>query len=183
MHTNKLTTNVWHHLSSFITITTSGGTSCKFIQLVDLQSSVWVYTHKLWARRSTQGVKNDPHRFAILNNHITVTYLRFIKNTKFYVVKQKNLRWMYFSLLFILVYKICLFSSNKTVSKKSISKSVKKIENITCREALKYILALDEESTTNLVLVTIRHFYLNLWYFQFFYYMKLDHSEFFVKFS
>ena len=28
--------------------------------------------------------------FAILNSHVTVTYLRFIKNTYFYVVKQKN---------------------------------------------------------------------------------------------
>ena len=29
-------------------------------------------------------------KFAILNSHVTVTYLRFIKNTFFYAVKQKK---------------------------------------------------------------------------------------------
>ena len=29
-------------------------------------------------------------KFAILNSHVTVTYLRFIKNTYFYAVKQKK---------------------------------------------------------------------------------------------
>ena len=30
--------------------------------------------------------------FAILNSHVTVTYLRFTKSTNFFVVKQKNLK-------------------------------------------------------------------------------------------
>ena len=41
--------------------------------------------------------------FAILNSHVTVMYLTFIKSTNFFVVKQKNLKQLYFSLLFILV--------------------------------------------------------------------------------
>ena len=59
---------------------------------------------------------------------------------------------------------MCLFSSKKTVSKikwllleSYISKSAKRIENITCRKVLKYILALDEESEESLVLVTLEH--------------------------
>ena len=52
--------------------------------------------------------------FAILNSYVTVIYLRFIKTTNFYVVKQKNLKYLWhFSLLFILVYKMCLFPSKK----------------------------------------------------------------------
>ena len=93
--------------------------------------------------------------FTILNSHVTVIYLRFIKSTNFYAVKQKHVKWLYFFLLFIL-------SSEKTVSKikwllpeSYISKSVKMVESITCRKDLKYILAIDEESKKNLVLVTL----------------------------
>ena len=42
--------------------------------------------------------------FATLNNHVAVTYLRFIWSTKFYVVKR-----LYFSLLFILAYMILVY--------------------------------------------------------------------------
>ena len=55
--------------------------------------------------------------FVILNGHLIVIYLRFIKSTNFYVIKQKNLKQLYFSLLFILVYKMYIFSSKKIVSK------------------------------------------------------------------
>ena len=38
----------------------------------------------------TGTVKIDPHKFVISNGHVTVIYLRFIENTYFYAVKQKN---------------------------------------------------------------------------------------------
>ena len=59
-----------------------------------------------------------------------------------------------------------------SVRKCYTSKSIKRIEAITCRKNLKYILALDEESKKNLVLVTLVHFSLNFWACQCFYYMK-----------
>ena len=34
-------------------------------------------------------VKIDPHKFVISNSHVTVIYLRFIKNSYFYAVKRK----------------------------------------------------------------------------------------------
>ena len=37
--------------------------------------------------------------FTILNSHITVKYSRFIKSTNFFMVKQKNLKQLYFILL------------------------------------------------------------------------------------
>ena len=62
--------------------------------------------------------------FVILNSHVTVIYLRFIKSTSFFfffftfcVVKQKKLKYLYFSLLFILVYKMCLFKTRKLLVK------------------------------------------------------------------
>ena len=63
----------WRHLNQIscclchknlgLDSTMSDGASYKFIQLVDLQISLWVYTHRPYARRSMQGVKNDPHWF------------------------------------------------------------------------------------------------------------------------
>ena len=52
---------------------------------------MWVYT----CYQSTEGlqtvtVKIELHEIVILNSHITVIYLRFIRNTYFYVVQQKN---------------------------------------------------------------------------------------------
>ena len=47
--------------------------------------------------------------FPILNSHVPVIYLRFIKSTNIYVVKQKNLKKLYFFQLFILIYKMYLF--------------------------------------------------------------------------
>ena len=55
--------------------------------------------------------------FVILNIHVTAIYLRFIKSTYFYVLKQKIWKLLYFSLLFIFLYKMCLFWSKKAVSK------------------------------------------------------------------
>ena len=34
--------------------------------------------------------KNNPHKFFILNSHLTVIYLKFIKSTYFYKLKKKN---------------------------------------------------------------------------------------------
>ena len=47
--------------------------------------------------------------FAILNNHVTVLYFKIYQKHHFFVVKQKNLDKLCFPLLFILVYKMCLF--------------------------------------------------------------------------
>ena len=57
--------------------------------------------------------------FTTLNRYVTVMYLRLIRNTSFYVVTHKNLKWLHFSLLFILVYKMCRFSGKKS----SVSKT------------------------------------------------------------
>ena len=58
-----------------------------------------------------------------------------------------------------------LFSSKKIINKikwllseSYISKSVKRIENITFKKVLAYILASDEKSKKNLILVTLGHF-------------------------
>ena len=60
---------------------------------------------------------------------------------------------------------MCLFSSKKIINKikwllseSYISKSVKRIENITFKKVLAYILASDEKSKKNLILVTLGHF-------------------------
>ena len=61
--------------------------------------------------------------FAILNSHVKVIYLRFTKSTNFYVVKEKNLavkKMAVFPLLFILVCKMCLFSSAKMFKTTSV---------------------------------------------------------------
>ena len=51
--------------------------------------SVGIYTG--YHARSTQGQLKMTHiNFAILNSNVTVIYLKFIKNTHFYEVKQKN---------------------------------------------------------------------------------------------
>ena len=48
---------------------------------------VGVYTHDI-----NKKVYMTRMGFPILNDHITVTYLKFIKSTNLYVVKQKNLK-------------------------------------------------------------------------------------------
>ena len=145
-------------MSSFIT-TFSGGASCKFIKLVNLHTDYKQEGLHRW-------LKMTHIHFSILNSHVTVIHLRFIKSTNFYVVKNRKIKnGCIFPAIYPCIYKMCLFSSSKTVSKikwflweSYISKFVKRIENITCRKALKYILALDEESERNLVLVTFRTF-------------------------
>ena len=54
---------------------------------------------------------------AILNTHATFIYLRFFKGTNFYVVKQKNLEWLCFSMRFIIVCKMCFFQARKLLVK------------------------------------------------------------------
>ena len=52
--------------------------------------SLGVYTG-YQAKRSTEGQLKMTHiQFAILNSNVTVIYLRSIKNTYFYPVKQEN---------------------------------------------------------------------------------------------
>ena len=91
--------DLYQETRSFITIL-SGDASCKFLQLVDLQISVWMYTHRLWARRSTQGIENDPHRFC----HLKQPCKSYINGCIF--------TWYLF-----LYVKFFFFSSKKTVSK------------------------------------------------------------------
>ena len=84
--------------------------------------------------------------FTILNSHVTVIYLRFIKNTYFYVIKQKNTKYLYW-----------LFSSRKAVTIK-----LHLSENLTFQNLLKNrkllpaerfgnILAFDKESKRKLL--------------------------------
>ena len=59
---------------------------------------------------------------AILNSHVIVIYLRFIKSCNVYVVKQKHLKLLYFSVP---------FSSKKTVSKtKSLLSEIVAFQNL-----------------------------------------------------
>ena len=48
--------------------------------------------------------------FTILNNHLANSYiLKIYQKHQFFVVKQKNLKYLCIFLLFNLVYKMCLF--------------------------------------------------------------------------
>ena len=94
-------------MSSFIT-TLSDGANCKFTQLLDFQISVWVYTPNYKQEGLHRDLKMTHIDFAILNNDVTVIYLRFIKSTNFRVVKPKFKIAVFFSAIF-LVYKMCLF--------------------------------------------------------------------------
>ena len=79
--------SVGHQLLSFIT-NLSACENYKIMKVVDL--SVGVYTVSK-ARRSIQGQLEMTHIiFGILNSHVTVAHLRFIKSTHFHAVKQIN---------------------------------------------------------------------------------------------
>ena len=113
----------------------------------------------VWAMKQekfyTQGeLKLNHKNFTILNSHVTVIYLRFIKNTYFYVVKQKNRKYPYW-----------LLSSNKTVTMK-----LHLSENLTFQNLLKIrkplaaekfgnILAFHKESKRKLLSHISRQFY------------------------
>ena len=75
---------------------------CEMVQIAN-KCNWWTFRfhmgvhimHRLWLHQAKKvlhigTVKNDPHNFAILNSHVTVMILRFIKNTFFNVVKQKK---------------------------------------------------------------------------------------------
>ena len=47
------------------------------------------YTKIMREKLITEGVKMTHIGFVIINSHVTVIYLRFIKNTYFYAVKRK----------------------------------------------------------------------------------------------
>ena len=79
--------SVGHQLLSFIT-NLSACENYKIMKVVDL--SVGVYTVSK-ARRSIQGQLEMTHIiFGIMNSHVTVAHLRFIKSTHFHAVKQIN---------------------------------------------------------------------------------------------
>ena len=78
---------------------------------MDLQISVWVYTHRGYKQEGLhREIKMTHIDFAFLNSHVTVIYLRFIKNTYFYVEKENNLKSksLYISVLFILIYDLAI---------------------------------------------------------------------------
>ena len=79
----------------------------KIMHLVDLQMSCGcthaIKQEKIYAKGQLKLIHIV---FAILNSHIRVIYLRFVRNTYFYVAKQKNWKFLYW-----------LFSSKKTVNK------------------------------------------------------------------
>ena len=79
-----------------------------------VQISVWLYTQAIKQEGVHQRQLKMTHiNFAILNNHVTVMSLTFIKNTYFYTVKKKKLKIA----VFHIIYTRWLFSSNRTVSK------------------------------------------------------------------
>ena len=100
----------------------------------ELDGDIWITFHVPYFIRIWADIRKIHINFAILSDHVTVIYLIFNKSIKFYVVKQKKLKQLHYSLFSILVYKMCFSSSNKNVSKikwlvrKSyLSKSVKRI--------------------------------------------------------
>ena len=70
--------------------------------------------------------------FAILNSHVKVIYLRFTKSTNFYVVKEKNLKWLYVPTYLSLYVRCVFFEAQKCLkrllSESYILKSIKRIE-------------------------------------------------------
>ena len=97
------------------------GANCKFMLLVKLQILCGCsYTEKVYTQWSGT-IKIDPHKSCHLKSRVTVIFLRFIKNTYFYVVKQKNRKQLHW-----------LFLSKKTVTvKQHLS------ENLTFQNLLK----------------------------------------------
>ena len=60
--------------------------------------------------------------FAILNSHVTVTYLRFIKNTYFYAVKHKIKNSCIFSYYLRLYIRCSFFQARRLLVKLTVSK-------------------------------------------------------------
>ena len=80
----------WHQLSSFVA-TFWAGVNWKFMQLMDLKISCRCIHTGYQARKGlhTGTVTTDSMNFVILNSHVTVIYLRMIKNTYIYAVNRK----------------------------------------------------------------------------------------------
>ena len=79
----------------------------------------------------TGRVKITHINFAILNSHIIVVFLRFIRNTYFYVVKQK----LKITVLAFFKQENC-YNKMISVRKSYLSKSFKKQKAITCPKCL-----------------------------------------------
>ena len=103
----------WHQFLSFIT-TLCAGANSKFMKLMDLNISYGCTKDiKQGLNTGTVKIKLNHINFVILSNHVTVIYLRFIKNIYFYVIKY-------------------CYNKITSVRKSNISKSVKKKKTITC---------------------------------------------------
>ena len=100
MHTSKLTESLI--LSSFI-ITLPAGANYQFMQLVNLQISVWVYTHRLSSKKVCTGTfMNDPYRFSHLKQPCNSYILKIYQKHLFLRGKTENFK-------IILVNKMWLF--------------------------------------------------------------------------
>ena len=76
----------WHQFLSFIT-TLCAGANSKFMKLMDLNISYGCTKDiKQGLNTGTVKIKLNHINFVILSNHVTVIYLRFIKNIYFYVI-------------------------------------------------------------------------------------------------
>ena len=103
----------WHQFLSFIT-TLCACANSKFMKLMDLNISYGCTKDiKQGLNTGTVKIKLNHINFIILSNHVTVIYLRFIKNIYFYVIKY-------------------CYNKITSVRKSNISKSVKKKKTITC---------------------------------------------------
>ena len=76
-----------------------------------------MYTHGSYARRSTQGVKSDPHRYFHLKQACNSYIFKIYQKHQFLCGKIEKFEMAVFSLLFILVYKMCPFSNKTTIQK------------------------------------------------------------------
>ena len=77
----------WTDINCHLHFHVLSGTNYKFMQL----PIGGAYTKIMRKKLITEGVKMTHIGFVIINSHVTVIYLRFIKNTYFYAVKQQNL--------------------------------------------------------------------------------------------
>ena len=66
-----------------------------------VQISMWLYTRAIKQEGVHQRQLKMTHiNFAILNSHVTVISLTFIKNTYFYPVKKKKLKIAVFHIIY-----------------------------------------------------------------------------------
>ena len=104
-------------------------------------SCIWVYTQAIKQEKiyKQEHLKLIHINVSILNTHLTVTYLRFTKNTIFmlysYNIKQKNCK----CIGFFHTRKLTITDKMTSFRKFYISKSVKKQKTITCWKIWKYL--------------------------------------------